>query len=350
MKKRIRLISLILVMILSMTLLAACGMNSKKGVAVTINDEDIYLNEAMYYIYTVEANFGMMVSLEYWDTVVDEELTFADTTKEYVMNGLIDMHVLAKEGEKADIKITPDIETQLKSRAVELYNSMSEEVVKITGLNEKAIYEVVAKNYIGSIHQNNMMAELDIDVEEIAAEYDKEELRQYNTEYLKFPFVSLDEEGNEVELTDDEKAAAKVTLEALLTETQEGKAFKDIAEANEGIANSTSNFLADSETMDVNYKEAALNLANDEITDQVIEADNGYYIIKMVNDNSDEAYNSTVNNAISQKQQELFQEKLDGIKESYTITINDEVWDTVKLGRTTINLDAPETEETEETK
>ncbi len=331
-------------MILSMTLLAGCGSSSKKDVVVTIDDEDIYLNEAMYYIYMVEANFGMMIGLDYWDTLVDDERTFADTTKEYVMDSLVDMHILALEGEKAGLEISPEYDTQLKASAVEFYNSMSDEIVDITGLNEQSIYEIVAKNYIGSMQQNFMINDLDIDSEAIAAEYDREELRQYNTEFLQIPFVSIDEEGNQVELTDEEKATAKETLEKVLTEIESGKTFDEIIEEYEDITKRTSNFAIGTNAVNIKYEEAAIKLENDEITKEVIETDNSYYIIKMIDNNSDEYYNSIISDAISQKQQELFQEQLDEIKENYTITTNEAVWDTVKLGRTTINLDVPETE------
>lgn len=344
MKKRIRIISLLLVMILSMTLLAGCATNSKEDVVLTIDDEDLYLEEAMYYIYMIEANFGMMISSDYWNTIVEDGRTFSDVTKEYVMDGLIDMHILSLEGKKNGIEVTTEYETELKASAVDFYNSMSDELLEITGLDEQSIYEVVAKNYIGSLQQNFMIEELNIDTDAIEAEYDKEELRQYNTEFLQIPFVSYDEEGNEVELTDDEKAEAKDTLEAVLAEIEGGKSFDEIVEEYEDVTKRTSNFVPGSGAVSINYENAALELNNDEITKEIIETENSYYIIKMLDDNSDEYYVSTINNAISEKQQELLQEKLDEIKETYTITINEDVWDTIVLGKTTINLDVEETE------
>ena len=35
----------------------------------------------MYYIYSVEANSGMMLGSDYWDTVVEDDRTFGELTK-----------------------------------------------------------------------------------------------------------------------------------------------------------------------------------------------------------------------------------------------------------------------------
>ncbi len=343
MNKRIRFTSLLLaiVMVLSMTLLAGCGKKSKEEVVVTINDEDIYLSEGMYYVAMVEANFGMMVSSEYWDTIVEDERTFGDLTKEYVMDGLVDMHILSKEGLESGIEINGELETQLKTSAVDFYNSMSDELKKITGLTEQSIYEISVKNYIASLQQNNLLSGIEIDMEAIKSEYNRDEYRQYNTQYLHIPFVTTDEEKNETELTDDQKANAKTNLLKALSDVKSGKTFTEVSEENEDIQTSVANFLPGEEsTVSLDYQNVAMELENDEVTEEIVETEDGYYIIKMIDNDSDAYYMAVTNDAAGQKQQELYQEKLDEIKEGYTVTINDEVWDTIIVGRTTINLEA----------
>lgn len=340
--KRIRFTSLLLaiVLVLSMTLLAGCGKDSKEDVVVTINDEEIYLSEAMYYIYSVEANFGMMLGSDYWDTVVEDERTFGELTKEYVMDGLVEMHIMSEEGTKAGLEIDSQLETQLKTSAVDFYNSMTDQLKEITGLTERSIYNIIHKNYIAALHKNEILADLDIDIEAIEAEYNREEYRQYNTQYLHIPFVTTDDDNNEVELTDAEKTEAKATLEKALSDVQSGKTFAEIAEEYEDIKSSSANFLpGDEYTVSVAYQNIAMELENDEVTEEIVETEDGYYIIMMVDNDSAAYYNAVINDAANQKQQELYLEKYEEIKEEYTVTINDEVWDPIKVGRTTINLD-----------
>lgn len=341
-KKKIRFISLILVMVLSFTLLAGCGKDSSEDVVATINDEDISLTEAMYYISIVESNYSMFLSADAWDMLVEGDKTFSDLTKEYVMDGIVESNILYDLGKEAGIEITEDMETQLKASAVQYFNSLSEEQVEATGLDEQSLYDISVKSYISSEHQATILNALDIDIEGISAEYDQEELRQYNTEYLHIPFISIDEEGNQVELTEEEKSTAKETLENMLAEVQDGKTFEEVIEGNEEIQTNTANFVPGYDQVELAYEEVAAELENDAIAGEIVETSAGYYIIKMVDNNSSEYYESAVNTALSEKQQELYAEKIEELKADYTIVINEDVWEPIKVGRTTINLDYDE--------
>lgn len=346
MNKKFRLTSLLLaiVMVLSITFLGGCSNSNSKDVAVTINDEEVYLNEAMYYVLFVESNYGPMTDETFWETEVEDGLTIADSAKEYIMDTyLVEINILAQEGKKAGIDITPELEPEIKAGVVEMYNALPEEIIDITGLDEQALYEISVKNYIAGEYQRSMMTDFDIDMDAVAEEYDREELKQYDTAYLHIPFTSINEDGEQVELNDSEKTDAKKTLENALAEIKEGKTFEDIKSENENIISSSESFVEGViDAVNEEYQEAALTLENEEVTDEIIETDNGYYIIQMVNNDSEAYYNSTISNAISQKQQEKYTEKYEEIKEGYTITINEEVWDSVEVGKTTINLNTDE--------
>jgi len=350
--KKIRFTSLLLaiVMVLSMTLLAGCGKKSE-DVVVTINDEEIYLSEAMYYIYYTELELGLSYNSEYWDTVDEEGNAYSDLVKEFIMESMVNSHILYKEGQKAGIEINSDVETQLKTGAVDFYNSLSDQLKEITGLNERSIYDILVKHYIFQMQQNNIVSNIEIDTEAIKAEFNRDEYRYYTTQYLHIPFVTTDDDNNQVELSDEEKATAKATLEKALEDIKSGKDFEEVTKEYEDIKMSSANFLPGKESVvDVEYQNIAMELENEEITD-VVETKNGYYIIRMENNNSDLYYNAVVYEATVQKQSELFNEELEAIKAEYTVTVNEEVWDQIKFGRTTINLDAEDTskEESSET-
>lgn len=350
MKKRSRIISLLfaVIMVLSITLLAGCSKDNSQEIVLTINDEDVPLHEAMYYIYMAENQFGQIISYENWQSEVSDGKSLSELTKDYVYQGLEEMQILYLEGKAAGIEVPAELETQLKSSAVEYYNSLSEELIEITGLNEQNLYELSVKNYISLQHQNSMVAGLDIDGDAIISQIDKEEFRQYNTQYLHIPFVSTDSEGNETTLTDEEKAVAKENLENALKEVQEGKTFEEIKENDkyEALVHNIANFsYGDEYIINTQYQDVAIELENDDLTDEVIETEEGYYIILMLDNNSDELYNAAVNKAITEKQQELYQIEIDKLKENYTITLNEEVWGPLELGRITINLDADATAE-----
>ena len=67
-----------------------------------------------------------------------------------------------------------------------------------------------------------------------------------------------------------------------------------------------------------------------------IETDTGFYIIKMVDNNASDAYDTAVTEAISQAEQDAFDAEYENIKKEYTIVVNNKIWDPIVIGKTTI--------------
>ena len=56
----------------------------------------------------------------------------------------------------------------------------------------------------------------------------------------------------------------------------------------------------------------------------------------MIDNNSDEAYEAQVAQKINEEEQKQFEAEYEKIKKNYKVTINDEVWDEIVMGETTI--------------
>lgn len=344
MKKRVKLISLLLIIltIFSITL-TGCSNKQSKQLVVTINDNKIYLDEAMYYILMYEANFSMMVGTDQWDEEMVDGESLSTMVKSSIMDALVENEILYVKGLESGIEITEDLEAQFKSSSLEFYGMLEDELLDITGIDETVLYNINKKTYVANMHKNNVVAGLDIDLEAIIAEVKEDDYKQYNTKHLTIGFASYDEEGNVVELTDAEKATAKTTMDNALKDIKDGKTFEEIDTEYEDITLSSSSFLED-DTQDDAYQNNAIKLENDEISEDVIEAEDGYFIVQMVDNDSKDAYNNAVNDAVSSKQQELYSEKYTEVKKDFTITINEDVWGPISVGHTTINLETQEAE------
>jgi foldase protein PrsA len=343
---------LTIIMVLGMFFMAGCSNNTSKELVVTVGDRKIYLDEAMFHIYATEAEMNsydqyymMMTGQGIWDMDAGNGKTMREQSKEQVMDQIIMTEILYMEGKKADHTITAEQSDELKASALEVLKTLPDEVRDITGLNEKVILNIYEKSYIGSAYSNSLVESFDIDEQGIKDGINYDDFRQYNTEFLSIPFTNYDEEGNQVELTEEEKLEAKDTIEEALEKAKNNEEFATIAEGYESIMNSPANFVYDSESMEKAYKDAAINLENDTITDEVIETESAYYIIKMVDNDSDESYNNAVNDAINQAIQEEFNTQYEAIKQNIKITINDKVWEPIVMGETTINLPGSETSE-----
>lgn len=350
MKKRIKLTSLFLVIIMVFSItLTGCGNKQSRQLVVKINNDKIYLDEAMYYILMYEANFSMMVGPEQWDEKMGEDDTLSTMVKDSIMDAIVENQILYVKGLESGIEINEDLETQFKSSALELYGMLEEddEMLDITGIDETVLYNINKKTYVSNMHKNNIVGGLEFDLESTIAEVKEDDYKQYNTKHLTIGFTGY-EDDNVVELTDAEKEEAKTTMEKALKDVKAGKTFEEIDAEYEDVILSPSSFMYDKETDD-SYQKVAMELENDEIHEEILETEYGYFIIQMVDNDSKEAYNNAINEAVSIKQQELYQEKYEEVKKDFTITINEDVWDPISVGHTTINLEteAVESQETE---
>ena len=347
MKKRVKFTSLLLIilMIFSITL-TGCSNKQSNQLVVTINDNKVYLDEAMYYILMYEANFSMMIGSDQWDEEMVEGDSLSTMVKNSIMDAIVENEILYIKGLESGIEITEDLETQFKSSSLEFYGLLEDELLDITGIDETVLYNINKKTYVANMHKNNVVGGLDIDLDTLVAEVEEDDYKQYNTKHLTIGFDSYDDEGNLVELTDADKAKAKDTMDEALNGIKDGKTFEEIDAEYEDITLSPSSFIYD-ETADNIYQNDAIKLENAEISEEVIETEDGYFIIQMIDNDSKEAYNNAVNDTVSAKQQELYSEKYEEVKKDYTITINEDVWDPISVGHTTINLETQEAESKE---
>lgn len=345
MKKSKRIISGLLMLTLMAGMIFAGGCSKKTSssdtVVVTINDEKLNMQDMMYFIYAMEAQGQMYAQYYpgYWDMEYSAGVTMRDQMKQSVMDAAEMWEILYLKAQDAKYTLTDDEKKTLSDNVDSILTSIKDDTerLKLTGFTKENLTAAQEKLQIANKYYDSVIEGLDIDKDEITATVDKEKYRQYNTEYLYAATTKVDESYNQVDLTDEEKAAAKTAITKALEDVKAGKAFADIVAADDTITTSTLNFVKDDGKADEAYQAAALNLENDAVTDGIIETTSGYYIIKMTDNNSTESYDTAVTDAITQAQNDAFTTKYENeIKPEFKITVNNEAWDKIVMGETTI--------------
>jgi foldase protein PrsA len=350
-KKTKQILSLLLIFILAvgMTLLSGCSQKDKTGssdsIVLTINDTDIYMSEMMYYIMAVEATgaqydatYQQLTGTSYWDQkdpTDPDGKTFREQAKDYIMDSAQMYEILYEEAVKEGYTLTDDEKTEAGTNADQILNSISDEQLKVTGFTKESLTTVQQKLTLASKYYNDLLDTFDIDEDSIKETINRDDYKKYKTEYLFVASTKYDENYNSIELTDEEKANAKKTISAALKKAKKGQDFSKIQEADKKLTYNTLDFIPDDGTAEKAYQAAAIELKNDAISD-IVETDTGYYIIKMLDNDSSDAYDEAVDNAISQAKQDAFNAKYENIKKEYTITIHNEVWDPIVIGNITI--------------
>lgn len=350
MKKTKKVLSLLLISTLAvgMTFMTGCSQKEDpaKSVVVTVNDKDIYLNEMMYYIMPVESSgaqyeaaYQQYTGTSYWDQKDPNDpngKTIREQAKDYVMNTAELYAILYDKAVKDNYTLTDDEKTQADTNADQILTSISKDQLKVTGFTKELLSQVQQKMTLAGKYYTDLIDGFDIDDDGIKATIKREDYKQYKTEFLFVPTTKLDESYKSVELTEDEKTAAKATITAALDKVKAGEEFSAIKSADDKLTTSTLDFVLDDGTAEKAYQEAAVALEKDAFTKDIVETDTGFYIIKMVDNNASDAYDKAVTEAISKAEQDAFDAEYEKIKKEYTITVNSKVWDPIVIGKTTI--------------
>lgn len=314
-----------------------------KEVTNTINYQ-----EAMYDIYQAEAMATMYsaygMSFDWTDTTENGD-TYADTYKKSIMDGVKQREILYMCALKEKMTLTEEEKKSIKSEVQSARKNMTDKQKKMKGLDEATMISVYEKNKLGEKYKNSVIEGLNIDEEALKKTVNKKDYRQYTLQYYTF---AKTETGNNNESKEKDKAtlekAAKDMAE-LQKKAVKAKDFtKDIISTKEnsntdektGISYATKNLIeTDTDFLDSKTLKQVKKMKNGEISN-VLETKDGYYVIKMVNNNDPEAYNNQCKTVIEQEQTNQFNTQYDNtIKGQYTTEVQNFWKGRVTLGAIT---------------
>lgn len=307
-----------------LVLFAGCGQNADADAVVQVGKEKLYLPEFMYYVYQAEKDgqvyeemYQNIFSESYWDAEYGEGKTFRETAKEDAYENGIMYAIFEKEGKQAGYALSEEEEAECEKEATEEYASLSEKQREAIGLERDAFIAMKKKVTLGNKYYDALMDGLEIDEDKATSLIFPEEYVECEVEYLY--------------------AATKKVLEPYLERALAGEDFAAMAEEKpEELEEGSLGFVEGDFLLGESFEKEALKLANGEICSHLVKEEDGYYIIRMVDDSSTKSYEAACEEAILKARNEAFQAAYEKIKEGYEIKKFDSAWDSLTLGELTI--------------
>ncbi|NLO08674.1 MAG: hypothetical protein GX129_02240 [Clostridiales bacterium] len=316
-----------------------------KSPLVTIDDEKYYLEDLTYQFYNTESTYNYINQLyggSYWDMPYNEssDMTVRDYAKLETINNVIYEEVLYNEAITNGYTLTEEEIDKIDENVNSTLNDigLSEKFIKENGFTPEYLKTVFTKNTLANRFKQDVIDSFDINDKEIEAGFSYSDYRQYDIDYLYISTVKTNEEDNsQVPLDDAEKKAAldKITdLREKALDTEDWSTI--IPEDEKELQYRTSDFLAKDTYFSEDLMSTMLAMENNDITDVVEEAD-GYYVIRMLNNNSAETYDRTVEEAITEKEEEAFsKEYMDNILPNHSFELNNRAIGNLRMGRITL--------------
>ena len=300
---------------------------------------DVYLDETWVYALiaksTYETAYASMFGEEMWtmQVSVDEAgnpVDFQQMVKGSILSQIKQVIVLNNKAEELGVSLTAEEKADAKE-AAELFCGKNEgkAILEKSGANKKLIVKIYEENALASKVQKEAVKNVDKNVSD-------DEARQTSVFKLVFGLNKTDDEGKNVEMTDDEKAEQLAKAEDALAQIQAGTTTIEKLAETLNLASTAKETYGAGESLAGEEFEAAMSALKDgEVAAEVIKTEDSYIVAKLVAYTDEEATAAQKENIIAEREYDLFvetyEEWVKDLEDAWNIDedVNAEAWDTV---------------------
>ena len=212
----------------------------------TYDGEDVSLKKAWIYgkmtAAQYEASYSSYFGENFWtmDMGTDDEgnaMTFEDYAKEQIISRIKQIIVLNNHAEEAGASLTEEEEEQCAQYAAAFAeDTTGAEILAECGATEDDMTEIYEENALAAKVQEYMIKDTDTNVSD-------DEARETTITRVVFATTNTDDQGQTVDMSEEEKAQVLATAQAALAKVQAGTDIADVAE-EQGYTNTAETFAA----------------------------------------------------------------------------------------------------------
>lgn len=336
---------------LGMTGLAGCGSKELDGtqIVATIDGEEVTLGLAsyamrdqqaqteLYYNYIMSAYGNSGGGLDIWDGEAEDGRTYGENAKDDLMESLQKMYVIRAHAEEYGVSLTDEDHTKIEEAVKAFMEANDEDTLKELAVSESDLTTYLELRTIQTRMDEPMKEGTDRDVSD-------EEANMSTVTYVQVSTAGTetDEDGNTVELTDEEKEEKKQLAEDVLFAVNEEKdiaaADMDLiaAQVDENLSAEQISFQTvgdeDSSSLDANVRLSVSGLSDGALYPGVIEGSDGnYYVVRLDKVTDEELTESKRESIISDREKETYDALLEEWVEASDMEIDEKVWEQITV-------------------
>lgn len=327
--------------------LSGCGKLDGTQTVATVDGEKVTLGMANYivrdqqamtesYYQMMSQSYGMdMPSMGIWDEKAEDGRTYGETAKDDVMDTIRTLYAMKNHAEDYDVTISEEEQAKIQEAAKTfMEDNDAETLAKLAVSETDMVTYLELLTYREKLH-DPMVADVDKEVSD-------EEAGQSTVSVVKVSTAGTekDEDGNTIELTEEEKEAKKEQAQQVLDKV---KASENVAEADmsalaqeveESLYAYTPSFTtagSEEDTLDQKVIDAVSSLKDGELVQEVVEGTDGYYVVRLDKKNDEEATENKKESIISEREQEAYDKLVEEWTEEAEIKVEENVWKKVKV-------------------
>lgn len=272
----------------------------------------VLVNEKNQY----EENLGTDIwSRTFGDASLEEEI------KSKVKNQMVELSVIYQMALDEGMKLSSSEEETLSLAAAEYFSALRDAEKEAIGVTEETVYHLYEKMYLTEKFY-------ELKTEEEGREISDEDARVIDVLYIYFQTADRDIYGNAVKYEEDRIARIQSEAQSVLDRINQGEDFQSLAVSESDDTEYESIFGRG--TMEEHFETAAFGLTDGE-TSGLVETEDGYYIIKCVNDYLEKETEENKQNLQEKYKADKFREVYEPFLEKQTLEFHNKVWDKISI-------------------
>lgn len=333
-----KLLCLTAVLALSFSLLTGCNKNKKTlfeyaGQKVTFQEAHVY---ARIMQYQAEAQYGAYLGEQMWSVQVGtdsdgKKITMQDSIKDSVIEQLKQIKVLVDHADEYDVKLTKDEKSQVEENVKAFVkDETGKKVMKKTEADEDMIKQLYEESTIASKVMQAIIDKAKVSVSD-------EEAKTVKVYKLVFTTKKTDSKtGKEKDMTATEKKDQLTKAKSALKAIKKGQSISSVAKKYGVNTDNEESYTKGKSALGDKFEAAASKLKKNQVSG-VVETEDAYVIIKMLNTNDKTAAATNKTTLLQEKQQEAYEKVYKKWTKSADKEWDDEksvdqdLWDEVKF-------------------
>lgn len=326
---------------------SGCGKLDGTQTVATVDGEKVTLGLANYIVRDQQAqmesyyqmmaqSYGMdMSTMQIWDEKTEDGKTIGESTKDDAMETIHTLYAMKSHADEYDVTISEEEKSKIDEAAKSFMEANSAETLEKLAVSEGDIVTYLELlTYRQKLH-DPMVADVDQEVSE-------KEANQSTVSVVKFSTAGTekDDEGNTIELTEEEKKAKKEQAQQLLDKL---KASENVAEADmdamaqeidENLYAYTPSFTtagSEDDTLEQSVINAVADLEDGQLVQEVVEGVDAYYVVRLDKKLDEEATANKKESIISEREQEQYDKLVEDWTKDSKLEVEKNVWKKVEV-------------------
>lgn len=327
--KRKKVTAITAAAVLTAIMISGCGSSiNASATFATLDDTKITMGVANFYTKYQQAVYDQGYMPYFGEDMWSQDLygngsTMEADVKSDAVEQLENMYLLKAHMSDYDISLSDEEEKKIEEAANAFMKDNTKKALKQVGADSaEDVKEMLRLQTIRSKMHARIIEDADTTVTD-------EEAAQRTFSYVQVSTAgSYDESSNYVEYTDEEKADLKKQADTVAS----GEDFEKAAE-EAGLTVSTESYGSakdEDATLDAAVLEAADTLTEGQMSG-VIETESGYYVIRLDSSRDETASAAKKEELITKKQEDHYNDILDGWKEKAKWELNQKEWDKISF-------------------